>query len=499
MSNRNNISQNLNYRNSSSNSSNDETNENNDKYDDIIGRMARSEQKHTKSKKVIDDDIQIEPKIEPKIESKSKKSSNEVNYDDVNFDELDATTRKAYVDLFTGMPDVYKLMGCSQDDAQNIINKKCTEKLKKYHPDRHSVLVEHLSEKDKPRELKKLGMQFKMIRDADSILRDPAKRKYYDLQKKTILSKNFVNQKESFEEFLKLQTSQISEQTKALAQQDFKMSFIEMDKKHGFNRQKYEESPLSVEETNRRHDELLLSRELDIAEYAPEDKFEGRAFSNEEFNRNWAKMKRKEQKKKGKGVTDDSLVAWEGISAANDFGMSGGSDYVPIDTNYEDLYSNTNFKDSSIYASRIDSDSDNNDVYSSGSDSELGDLDDFDGYSHNQENIVDRFNIMMNRRETENKEYDNRELHDKKSWKSVFNNPMNISSSMKTIVGGNDFNQLEGPRKKKVIGKDFANTYKELVYENIQENNEHMDINKNQTSRSNKLIGSIKSKKDKKL
>ena len=86
--------------------------------------------------------------------------------------------------------------------------------MKKYQPDRHSELVKKYPENERPRELKKLGMHYSLIRDAASTLKDPKKRKYYDLQKKTVRSKNFAVQKESFEEFRDLQDSKVNDNSK---------------------------------------------------------------------------------------------------------------------------------------------------------------------------------------------------------------------------------------------------------------------------------------------
>lgn len=419
-----------------------------------------------------------------KKEEKKNKDSNAIHYDDVEFDKLEENERKALKDLFTGMPDIYKITGTSPEDSQNTINKKCAEKLKMYHPDRHSELVKKLPEEKRAKELKKLDIQFKLLRDADSILRDPAKRKYYDLQKKTTQSKNFVAQKQSFEDFINLQKSKITDQSKALAQNDYKMASLTLDKKHGFDRHKFEESALTKEETDRRFSELMDSRELDAIEFTPKQKFDdSRPWDPDSFNKMFVKNKFKDNNKKSKREGDKSIIAWEDVSAVNDFGINGTNNYVSIDNNYEDLYTNNNFNDTSIYASKLDSDSDKS-ISDSEKDSDIDDIDmdEHDGYKYNKDNVDAKYEEMLNRRTLENTSYDNREMHDKNSWKSVLDNPFSISSSMGTVLGGQDFSKLEGPKQKKVINKQYADVYKSLVYDtndvdDIVDTNETNDVN----------------------
>lgn len=435
-------------------SDNDNNGSGDEKIQDILNRMS------TKPKSV---------KISQNHLEHNKKDPNAIHYDDLEFDKLEENDRKALKDLFMGLPDIYKITGTSPEDSQTTINKKCAEKLKMYHPDRHSELVKKYPEEQRTKELKKLDIQFKLLRDADSILRNPSKRKYYDLQKKTVNSKNYVAQKESFEDFIKLQKSKMSEQSEKIAKTDHKLAFLALDQKHGFDRKKFEESALTVEETNRRFNDLELGRQQDEIEFVPKNRFEEIPYTPDDFNKMFVRNKLKEDKKRGKHGSDSSIIAWEGISAANDTGMEGATDFVSIDHNYEDLYTDKNFNGASLYASRLDSD-----IESVGSESsfDMGDDEEWaehDGYKLNKDDINNKFEQMMSRRTLENKEYDNREMHDKESWKSVLDNPFTISSSMGTVLGGTDFSQLDGPKRKKVIGKDYADVYKSLVYENSEE------------------------------
>ena len=434
-------------------------------------------------------DEKIDDIVNRMAAKKPKRESDEINYDDVEFDKLDQATKKSYADLFSGLPDVYKIIGAKQDEPQESVNKKCAEKLRKYQPDRHSELVKKYPKDERPRELKKLNMQYSLIRDACSVLRDPAKRKYYDLQRKTVKSKNFVAQKTSFEEFVKLQDAAVNDQTKAIAKTNFDMSFLELDKKHGFDRKKFEEDPLTVEETSRRYEDLQMGRDSELIEIElkQKDMFDGKAFSEADFNKNWAKMKKREAKKNGRSNDDKSLMVWEGISASNDYGIGGSTDFVSVD-NYEDLYSGNNHEKSSMFASRLDSgsESDSNSESDFNSDDEDFKYDRFDEHNKNKESTMLDFDAMMKRRQLEDDAYDKREMKDRNAWKSVFDNPMNISAGMGDILGGKDFKQLDGIKKKKTIGKEYAEVYQQLVYEG-ESDDEKLKVEKpKRTSRNKK-------------
>lgn len=442
-----------------------------EKIDDIINRMSKSSSK-------------------PNTENKSDKfnKSEEINYDDVEFDQLDEKTKKAYGDLFRGMIDVYKVIGVKETDTQETINKKCAEKLKKYRPDNHSELVKKYPEEERQKELKKLNHQYTIIRDACSILRDSKKKKYYDLQKKTIKSKDFFSTKDSFETFKKLQDSKVNEKTKKIAENNFKLQGLELDKKHNFDRNLFNQDKLTVEETNRRYDDLDFARESERIEIemAQKDMFEGRAFDPESFHRAFAKQAKKEEKRKG-GNGDRSLIKWDGVAASNDVGLSGNSNYISID-NYDNLYADDNFGDSSLWASKLDSSSESG----SESDTDLSDFENekYDKYKYNnhdkgKETTMLRFDEMMSRRDQENEDYKNRKYEDKKSWKSVFENPMNISSSMGEMVMNSNMEQLEGPSRTTMIGRDHAEYYKQLLFD---EHNNKKNKTSSKTIKKSKII-----------
>jgi len=397
--------------------------------------------------------------------SKSEKKQNEVNIDEIDFENLKGEDKKVHTDLFSGMIDVYGLIGVKESDSQEHIKKKCNEKLSKYHPSKINVILSKVPESEREKEREKLLEQYNLIKQAYNVLRDPEKRAYYDLQKKTMESKNFVKQKSSFEEFIKLQESEINETSRKNAENSFKLGFLDMDKRHGFKRNELDDEPLSVDDFNKKLQDISFSRSALDDELATNQKnmFEGRSFNPIEFNKAWEKKKRQNEKRKGNGNSDTSMTLWDGLSASNDFGIGGTTDYVGIDNDYGDLYTKTNYN-TSQYSSILDNISENGDDASVASD----DIDVSYVTGHNKDNsdVSKRFDEYMKSRERDDEYYNAREFGDNNSWKSVFDNPMNISSSMGTTVG-KDIGKLDMRNNKRgnTLNKSTIDAYKQLMLE----------------------------------
>jgi hypothetical protein len=191
------------------------------------------------------------------------------------------------------------------------------------------------------------------------------------------------------------------------------------------------------------------------------------------FNKLFLKKKSKEKKNVN---NDTSIISWEGISAVNDDGLTG-SNFISVDSNYDDLYTDTNF-DNSLFASNnlnqeIDESTD--DELDINIDLDLDEFDEFNESKWNNDNITDKYNEMENRRKMENDNYENREYTDNKSWKSVFDNPFNISTSMGTFIGDKP-SQLENKNTNqtdKKINKDYFDSYKSLVNDKKHKNKKH--------------------------
>lgn len=398
-----------------------------------------------------------------KKNSKSEKKHSEVNINDIDFEKLKDDDKKAHIDLFSGMIDIYGLIGVNENDPQDFIKKKCNEKLSKYHPSKINGLLAKVPASERESEKERLLEQYNLIKHAYNILRDPEKREYYDLQKKTMESKNFVKQRSSFEEYIKLQESEINETSRKNAENNFKMSFLDMDNRHGFKRNELDDEPLSTEDFTKRMQDIEFSRKAldDELSTRQRNMFEGRSFNQLEFNKAWEKKKRHDEKRKGKNNTDSSLTLWDGITASNDFGIGGSNDYVGLNDDFENLYSKTNYN-TSQYSSLLD------DISENGDDNMSVNSDDIDvSYvnNHNKDNsdVNKRFEEYMKSRERDDDYYNAREFGDTNSWKSVYDNPLNISASMGTMVGKEVKTLDSRNRKNNTINKSTIDAYKQLM------------------------------------
>jgi len=389
--------------------------------------------------------------------------SDDIEYDDVDFGELDVATKKAYTDLFSGMPDIYKIIGVSQDDDHNTIKRVCNEKLAKYHPDKLAPILNKYPAESRPKEKKRLLMQYKLIKEAHSILRDPQKKKFYDLQRKTIDSKNFAKQKSSFEEFIKLQESEINEHSKESAKSSYQMKTLDMDKRTGFDRKKLEDAPLSKADIDKRMQDLMMERENQDIEYVPKNLFEGKCFSPESFHKEWEKQKKRDERRSKNSNNDRSIITWGGVGAANDVGIGGSTDYISATGDYSDLYVENN--KGSLFAQRLDSSSDTEEESVSSDDIDISYV---SGHNADKKSVMSRYNEYEQSRKVEDDIYESRGFNDENVWKSVLDNPMNISSQMDNIIG-KDVKQLDGFKKKKHLNKDYAEAYKQLVYDDEKE------------------------------
>ena len=121
----------------------------------------------------------------------------------------------------------YKILDVDPDTSISDIKKKYRKLLAKYHPDKFTSLS------DKERKLKE--KQFQLVQIAGKILTDEDSKKMYDLEQKTVKSKNFVSTKSTFDEFIKLQESGITEEGKKRAQLDFVSETKKMNKQRGFD------------------------------------------------------------------------------------------------------------------------------------------------------------------------------------------------------------------------------------------------------------------------
>lgn len=416
--------------------------ENSTNIDDLVNRIAMGTKKNSS-------------------QSNKEKSATDINYEDVDFSELDNESKKVYSDLFKNMIDVYAIMGATPNESQESINKKCNMMLSKYHPDKIGHLLEKFPPEKRSAQKKKYDSQYKLVRQAYSILKDEKKRKYYDLTKKNEDSINFTKQKKSFEEFIKLQESEISDQSKESAKNKFKLESLAFDKKHGINRDAQNSDPISKSEMDRKLQDLQQSRDFDEIEYAPKNMFKGKNFNSTEFNRQWEIRQKKIDNKKST-PDDRSIIQWEGVSAANDTGLGGSSEFMSVNTDYSDLYVDNTA--GSNYANKLGSDDEFSDGSETDDNSDNINVSYTTDHNKNNDDIEAKFKEYERSRQKDNEMFETREFNDKNAWKSVMENPMNISSQMGELVGS-DTKMIEGIGKTvKKVDANMIDAYKQLIF-----------------------------------
>lgn len=201
--------------------------------------------------------------------------------------------------------DFYEVLGIDDKTIPiKEIKKKYLKLAIKYHPDKS---------KDADPQI------FALIQRAWDCLSNEEKRKQYDIfltNEQKAKKGDHINLKKNFDKFMELNQSEIEDKDKKKqAEIEFTMGFEEMDKKHRFNRKKYEEGALSAKETSNRFTDLMLEREQQEIEFAQSRIFpDGTKFSGktlQAFNKIFENYKTKTSK-------NDKLVKHqEGPSAWN--------------------------------------------------------------------------------------------------------------------------------------------------------------------------------------
>lgn len=228
--------------------------------------------------------------------------------------------------------DYYKILGVDPSTDINDIKRKLRHKIAEFHPDKLKFLSE-LKRKIKTE-------QYQLIRMAGEVLTNPEKEIIW-FRKKTLKSKDFANQKSSFEEFLKLQESEINEDSRRLAELEFKRNMEKTNKMRGFD-----PSDVDVKYDKHTSDKLLndlqAQRDMENIEITQKNLFEGRSFNPSEFNKMFEKNKKKEDKKlKMKQQRGDMVKYDDGFTAFNDTGLGN---FISVNDDYGELYGRDDFK-----------------------------------------------------------------------------------------------------------------------------------------------------------
>jgi len=340
--------------------------------------------------------------------------------------------------------DYYKILSVDRDTNINDIKKKYRKLLAKYHPDKYKNLPEkerHMKEK-----------QFQLVQMAGKVLTDEDTKKMYDLEQKTIKSKSFINQKNSFEDFIKLQQSGMSEEGKKRAQLDFESEMQKLNKARGFDPSKMDEK-LDKNSLSREIDNIRAQRDADLIELEQRNLFEGRSFNPSEFNKLFEKNKKKQEKAEKKKKEKGELVRFgEEFTAFNDNGVEN---FISVDADYSELFGSDNFRENTMF-SNIKKE-DNFDV------SDLSDVDsDYDDSyeNHNANRDIgkteDKLKQMMREREM----FDTT-LKDVKTagYKDVMHDQFGISKQFGKMIG----KDITQNNKTKKLDSDMVKIYNRMI------------------------------------
>ena len=339
--------------------------------------------------------------------------------------------------------DYYKILDVDKDTTTADIKKKYRKLLAKYHPDKYK----NLSEKEKQMKEK----QFQLIQMAGKILSDEDTRKIYDLEQKTIKSKNFQSQKNSFEEFIKLQQSGLSEEGKARSQLDFETESKKLNKMMGFDPEKIKEK---IDKTTLDKEilDLKARRDMEAIELSQKNLFEGRSFNPSEFNKIFEKNKKKEEKKEKKKQEKGELVKFgEDFTAFNDNGIEN---FIAIDSNYSSLFGSDNFRENNLYGKvKKEEDFNVSDL------SDMSDLSDTDNYkNHNTDRDTKKTNNRLKNIMKEREILDN-SLKSMENYKDVMEDQFGISRQFGKMIG-RDITQKNKSYK---IDSDMVKIYNKMI------------------------------------
>ena len=336
--------------------------------------------------------------------------------------------------------DYYKILSIDPSTDISDIKRKVRHKIAEYHPDKLKFLSET------KRKIK--TEQYQLIRFAGEVLSNPEKKRLYDLERKTLKSKDFSNQKSSFEDFLKLQDAELTDDNRKRAELEFKRNVDKKNKAQGFD-----PSDLDVKYDKQMSDKLFqdlqAQRDMENIEITKKNIFEGRSFNPSEFNKIFEKNKKIEDKKlKVKQTRGDMVKYDEQFTAFNDTGVGN---FIGVNDDYGELYGKDDFKAGTNFSRTKSGKSDDELSISSISDVEYDD----DYNNHYKKKITDDdIRRFQKERELDTTKYDKMEF---KEFKSAMEDQFGISKDFGTMIG-RDITKKPGQ-----ITSHMTDVYKKLI------------------------------------
>ncbi len=339
--------------------------------------------------------------------------------------------------------DYYKILNVDRDTSIEDIKKKSRKLLAKYHPDKYKDLPE------KERQMK--AKQFQLVQEAGKILSDANAKKIYDLEQKTIKSKDFQNQKNTFEEFIKLQESGMTEENKKKAQLDFESESKKLNKLRNFDPSKLDDK-IDRTTLSKQIDDLKARRDIDFIELSQKNMFEGRSFNPSEFNKLFEKNKKKQEKNEKRKQEKGEVVKFgENFTAFNDNGLEN---FISIDTDYSNPFGSDNFKENNMFGKMRNDDFNASDL--SSVDSDYDDAYDTHNKNKDTKNTDDMLSKMLRDREM----FDtNLKSTETAGYKSVMEDQFGISRQFGKMIG-TDVTQKHKTQK---IDSDMIKIYNKMI------------------------------------
>jgi curved DNA-binding protein CbpA len=361
-------------------------------------------------------------------------------------DKLDSSDEEDIKQVKKFGMDYYKILGVPKDATSLEVKKRYRHLIAKHHPDKQG----NVSEKVR----KQRQENYMLIRIAGEVLTNSEKRKHYDLEQKVLRSRDYDSQKSNFKEFTKLQESEITEEKRKMAQLEFKRDVDLLNKMRGFNPDDVANA-LSKTDTEQRLEDLKAQREIEFIESSKPNIFEGRSFSNDEFNKMFDKYKRRKDKKDKKLRENGELVKYDDdrFTAFND--APGGS-YVSVNADYGEIFGGDNFSGNSAFGKieRIPED-EGSDISSC---SEVEDATYYDNHNKNRGGVMKDYEALMKKREDENKMYESMKYGD---YKDVMHDEFGISKDFGVVIGRDITKQTSS--KHKQIDSSTAKMYNRML------------------------------------
>lgn len=223
--------------------------------------------------------------------------------------------------------NLYDVLNVSQDSTQKEIKDAYRVLVKEFHPDKPGGDAE----------------MFELVTHAYNILINPETRKNYDeiyALSKHIETSHFDLKTKSKAYYDAVDTDITKKKkNKDDVKTDFKKAYEEMDRKHGYKRDKDFEEELNEKDTSRRLRDIKLAREQDDIESIHDKIFDDGRFDISRFNAAFDALH--------KGHSE--LIPHQGNPEAYNI-IGGGTNYSSLD-NLEDLYTEDDNLGNSHYGS----------------------------------------------------------------------------------------------------------------------------------------------------